>query len=72
MGEERWFAPLRRAVAERVFRPFAGLTDIVPASLGEEVVVHGALALARQRHAEASPASPASSASPKAPDPANT
>ena len=27
---------------------FAGLTDIVPAALGEEVVVHGALALARQ------------------------
>lgn len=66
MGEERWFAPLRQAVAERVFRPFAGLTDIVPASLGEEVVVHGALALARQRHAQASPVSSS------APDPADT
>jgi glucokinase len=48
IGEELFFAPLRRLVAERVFKPFAGLTDIVPAALGEEVVVHGALALARQ------------------------
>jgi glucokinase len=49
MGEELLFRPLRQLVAERVFRPFAGLYDIVPASLGEEVVVHGALALARRR-----------------------
>jgi glucokinase len=49
MGEELFFRPLRELVAERVFRPFAGLTDIVPASLGEEMVVHGALALARQK-----------------------
>jgi glucokinase len=49
MGEELFFAPLRRHVAERVFAPFAGLTDIVPAALGEEVVVHGAVALARKR-----------------------
>ena len=38
-----------RAVAARAFPPFAGLTEIVPAALGEEVVVHGALALARQK-----------------------
>jgi glucokinase len=49
MGEQALFMPLRRLVAERVFNPFAGLTDIVPAALGEEVVVHGALALARKR-----------------------
>ncbi len=49
MGEELLFQPLRRLVDERVFKPFAGLTDIVPAALGEEVVVHGAIALARQR-----------------------
>jgi glucokinase len=49
MGEKLLFEPLRRLVAERVFRPFAGLTDIVPAALGEEVVVHGAIALARKR-----------------------
>ncbi len=49
MGENLLFEPLRRMVAERVFKPFAGLTDIVPAALGEEVVVHGAIALARKR-----------------------
>src|SRR5438445_5630774 len=49
MGEELLFEPLRRMVAERVFKPFAGCYDIVPAALGEEVVVHGALALARRR-----------------------
>ena len=48
MGEDLFFAPIRKYVAERGFKPFAGLTDIVPAALGEEVVVHGALALARQ------------------------
>jgi glucokinase len=40
---------LRKLVAERVFKPFAGCYEIVPAALGEEVVVHGALALARRR-----------------------
>jgi glucokinase len=49
LGERILFEPLRRLVAERVFRPFADCCDIVPAALGEEVVVHGALALARQR-----------------------
>ena len=49
MGEEVLFEPLPQLVAERVFKPFAGLTDIVPAALGEEVVVHGALALARRQ-----------------------
>jgi glucokinase len=49
MGELLLFEPLRRMVTERVFRPFAGLTDIVPAALGEEVVVHGAIALAHKR-----------------------
>ncbi|HEY7328282.1 MAG TPA: ROK family protein [Gemmataceae bacterium] len=45
MGEDFLFQPLRRLVAERVFKAFSGLTDIVPAALGEEVVVHGAIAL---------------------------
>src|SRR5205085_11333785 len=49
MGETLLFAPLRRRVAERVFQPFADCYEIVPAALGEEVVVHGALALARRR-----------------------
>ncbi len=49
MGETLLFAPLRQRVAQRVFRPFANCYDIVPAALGEEMVVHGALALARKR-----------------------
>jgi glucokinase len=48
IGDELFFEPLRRRIAERVFRPFAGLTEVVPAALGEPVVVHGALALARR------------------------
>lgn len=49
IGEKLLFEPLRQLVGERVFVPFAGLTDIVPAALGEGVVVHGALALARRK-----------------------
>jgi glucokinase len=49
LGDRLLFEPLRQLVAERVFRPFAGCYDIVPAALGEAVVVHGALALARRR-----------------------
>ncbi len=49
MGAKLLFTPLRQLVADSVFPPFAGCYDIVPAALGEEVVVHGALALARQR-----------------------
>jgi glucokinase len=49
MGEKLLFEPLRKMVSDRVFKPFADCYAIVPASLGEEVVVHGALALARRR-----------------------
>jgi glucokinase len=49
IGEDFFFTPLRRHVAQHVFKPFADCYDIVPAVLGEEVVVHGALALARSR-----------------------
>jgi glucokinase len=49
MGEQVLFEPLRKLVAKRVFKPFADCYEIVPAALGEEVVVHGALALARSR-----------------------
>jgi glucokinase len=49
IGEELLFEPLRRLVADRVFPPFADCYDIVPATLGEEVVVHGALTLAQRR-----------------------
>src|SRR5262249_16611118 len=47
IGEEGWFEPIRRLVDRQVLAPFRGGFEIVPASLGEEVVVHGALALAR-------------------------
>jgi glucokinase len=49
MGEDLLFKPLRDRVAGQAFEPFRGLTEIVPAALGEEVVVHGALALARKQ-----------------------
>jgi glucokinase len=49
IGEDLFFAPLRSELERIVFAPFRGQTDIVPAALGEEVVVHGALALARQK-----------------------
>jgi glucokinase len=47
IGEDHFFQPVRRAFEESVFQPFAGLAEIVPAALGEDVVVFGALALAR-------------------------
>jgi glucokinase len=47
IGETLWFAPIRRLVDADVFAPFRGSYEIVPAALGEEVVVHGSLALAR-------------------------
>ncbi len=42
MGET-FLAPLRRSVARRVFQPYAGRCEIVPAALGENVVLTGAL-----------------------------
>lgn len=47
IGEDLWLGPIRRELNRRVFPPFRGTFDIVPAALGEAVVVHGALALAR-------------------------
>lgn len=49
LGEQLLFEPLRRQVGIRVFSSFANCFDIVPAGLGEEVVVQGALALARKQ-----------------------
>ena len=56
VGEALFFESLRRKVSNGVFAAFAGLTDIGPAALGEEVVVHGALALARKRLLRDAPA----------------
>jgi glucokinase len=47
-GEAVFFAPLRREVARYVFPPLAQSYQLVAAALGEEVVVHGALAIARE------------------------
>jgi glucokinase len=46
IGEQFFFMPLRTEVSRYVFPPLAGAYKIVPAALGELVVVHGAIALA--------------------------
>jgi len=48
IGEKTFFEPLRQQVARYVFPPLVHTYSIVPAALGEEVVVHGALAVAGQ------------------------
>ena len=47
VGEDLFFAPLRAAVQQYVFPPLQESYRILPAELGESVVVHGALALAK-------------------------
>jgi glucokinase len=47
VGEEIFFAPLRAAAQQYVFPPLRDSYRLLPAALGESVVVHGALALAR-------------------------
>ena len=46
VGETVFLAPLRDEVERYVIPPLRGAYELVPAALGEEVVVHGALALA--------------------------
>jgi len=46
IGERAFFEPLREHIERLVFPPLAGSYRVHPAALGEEVVVHGALALA--------------------------
>ena len=48
IGETRFFNPLRREVTRYVFGPLQNAWQLVPARWGEEVVVHGALALAAE------------------------
>jgi glucokinase len=48
VGESLFFSPLRAEVNRYVFPPLRGTYRIVPATLGEEVAVHGALALAAE------------------------
>lgn len=52
MGEELFFQPLREQVRRFVFPPLADSVRLVPAALDEEVVVHGAIALASQGEAD--------------------
>jgi glucokinase len=49
MSETLWWAPLRHHVGQYAFAPHAAGVRLVPAVLGEEVVVHGALAVAGQK-----------------------
>jgi len=55
-GEQFFFAPLRAAVSRYVFPPLANSYKIVPAALGELVVVHGAIVLASDCGAGVPPA----------------
>ncbi len=48
LGEALFFEPLRREVGRYVFPPLLGSFRILPALLGEEIVVRGALALAAE------------------------
>jgi glucokinase len=52
-GESVFFAPLRLCVDRYVFPPLRNSYQIVPAQLGEEVVVHGAVAMAAHAYASA-------------------
>lgn len=45
-GEELFFAPIRNEIERYVFPPLIGTYEVVPAKLGETVVVEGALLLA--------------------------
>lgn len=45
-GEQLFFTPLRREIERYVFPPLKETYRVVPAELDEEVVVHGAIALA--------------------------
>jgi glucokinase len=47
IDETLFLEPIRREVRRYVFPPLAGTYQIMPAELGELVVVHGALAIAR-------------------------
>jgi glucokinase len=49
-GERVFFTPLRDHVRRYVFPPLRDSYEIVPAQLGEEVVVHGAVAMAATRY----------------------
>jgi glucokinase len=47
LPEDLWLDPIRRELESLVYPGFRDSYDVIPAALREEVVVHGALALAR-------------------------
>lgn len=49
MDESLFWSPLQKAIARQVFPPLANSFNVVPARLGEQVVVFGALAAAANR-----------------------
>jgi glucokinase len=49
LDQSLWLSPLRDEIRAIAFPPFAECFDIMPAELGEAVVVHGALALAQSK-----------------------
>lgn len=55
IGECGFFAPLRGYVQQYVFPPLRESYHLVPAALGEQVVLHGALALAANAAASSTP-----------------
>ncbi len=50
-GVDLWLEPVRKYVDRYVFPPLRETFEILPAALGEAVVIHGALALAAERAA---------------------
>jgi glucokinase len=52
MGKELFLNPVRDEVIRYVFPPLIGSYEIVPAGLGELVVVHGALAISSAANIE--------------------
>ena len=50
IGEQQFFSPLRQWVDQYIFPPLDGSFKIVPASLGQWVVVHGAIRLASEEY----------------------
>ena len=46
IGEKLFYGPLRQAVDRYVFPPLRGTFEVRPPSLGETMVIHGALAMA--------------------------
>lgn len=46
LGDEMFLDPVRKSCRKHAFGPFADVAKIVPAALGEEVVIYGAVAVA--------------------------